>query len=107
MHGLRLFFAAMTKTTANIRFKAKLLRPAEPPKKGSWSFPILPKDASAKLPTRGMNFSPTWRDMMVRLGAMPDKLDRCDGPLGIEDAGLRVAEGRLAGADLQGHTLNL
>jgi hypothetical protein len=44
----------MTKTTPNIRFKATLLRPAEPPKEGSWTFLILPKDASAKLPTRGM-----------------------------------------------------
>src|ERR1700731_2890577 len=44
----------MTKTTSNIRFKAKLLRPAGPPKEGSWTFLILPKDASAKLPTRGM-----------------------------------------------------
>jgi hypothetical protein len=44
----------MTKTISNIRFKAKLLRPAEPPKGSSWTFLILPKDASAKLPTRGM-----------------------------------------------------
>src|SRR5882757_3717986 len=44
----------MTKTTSNIRFKAKLLQPAEPPKGSSWAFLILPKDASAKLPTRGM-----------------------------------------------------
>src|SRR6266404_5256065 len=44
----------MTKTTSNIRFKAKLLRPAEPPKGSPWTFLILPKDASAKLPTRGM-----------------------------------------------------
>ncbi|MGC2032587.1 MAG: YdeI/OmpD-associated family protein [Steroidobacteraceae bacterium] len=44
----------MTKTTSNIRFEAKLLRPAEPPKESSWTFLILPKDASAKLPTRGM-----------------------------------------------------
>ena len=43
----------MTKTTSNIRFKAKLLRPAELPKKDSWTFLVLPKDASAKLPTRG------------------------------------------------------
>ena len=34
-----------------IRFKAKLLRPAE---SGSWTFLILPKNASAKLPSRGM-----------------------------------------------------
>jgi hypothetical protein len=44
----------MTKTTSNIRFKARLLRPAEPPKGNSWTFLILPKGASAKLPTRGM-----------------------------------------------------
>lgn len=36
-----------------IRFKTKLLRPAEPAKGKSWTFLILPKDASAKLPTRG------------------------------------------------------
>jgi hypothetical protein len=44
----------MTKTISNIRFKAKILRPAEPPKGSSWAFLILPKEASAKLPTRGM-----------------------------------------------------
>ena len=44
----------MTKPTSNIRFKAKLLRPAELPKGSAWTFLILPKDASAKLPTRGM-----------------------------------------------------
>lgn len=43
----------MTKPTSHIRFKAKILRPAEPAKGSSWSFLILPKDASAKLPTRG------------------------------------------------------
>ena len=42
----------MTKTT--IRFKAKLLRPAESAKTDSWTFLILPKNASAKLPSRGM-----------------------------------------------------
>ena len=41
----------MTKTT--IRFKAKLLRPAESEKGDSWTFLILPKNASAKLPSRG------------------------------------------------------
>ncbi len=40
--------------TASIRFKAKLLRPAESEKPDSWTFLILPKDASAKLPTRGI-----------------------------------------------------
>ncbi len=42
----------MTKTM--IRFKAKLLRPAESEKGDSWTFLILPKNASAKLPSRGM-----------------------------------------------------
>src|SRR5438477_11803639 len=42
----------MTKTS--IRFKAKLFRPAESEKAGSWTFLILPKNASAKLPSRGM-----------------------------------------------------
>jgi hypothetical protein len=50
----------MTQTT--IRFKAKLLRPAMEPArpradqraKTDWSFLILPKNASAKLPSRGM-----------------------------------------------------
>jgi hypothetical protein len=42
----------MTKTS--IRFKAKLLRPAASAKADSWTFLILPKNASAKLPSRGM-----------------------------------------------------
>jgi hypothetical protein len=42
----------MTKTL--IRFKAKLFRPAESEKAGSWTFLVLPKAASAKLPSRGM-----------------------------------------------------
>jgi hypothetical protein len=42
----------MTKTS--IRFKAKLFRPAEGEKSESWSFLIVPKNASAKLPSRGM-----------------------------------------------------
>lgn len=37
-----------------IRCKAKLLQPAEPGKGPAWSFLVLPKDASAKLPTRSM-----------------------------------------------------
>jgi hypothetical protein len=42
----------MTKTL--IRFKAKLFRPAESEKAGSWTFLVLPKNASAKLPSRGI-----------------------------------------------------
>jgi hypothetical protein len=44
----------MTRTISKIRFNAKLLRPAETAKGSSWAFLSLPKDASAKLPTRGM-----------------------------------------------------
>jgi len=44
----------MTKPAPKIRFKAKLVRPEPPAKDGSWSFLVLPKDASAKLPSRGM-----------------------------------------------------
>jgi hypothetical protein len=42
----------MSKTS--IRFKAKLFRPAEIEKGNSWTFLILPKNASAKLPSRSM-----------------------------------------------------
>ena len=43
----------MTKNTSKIHFTAKLSRPAEPDKAGDWTFLVLPKNASAKLPTRG------------------------------------------------------
>ena len=43
----------MNRRTGTIRFKASLLRPAEP-KNATWSFLVLPKAASAKLPTRSM-----------------------------------------------------
>src|SRR5262245_27170101 len=44
----------MTKPAPKIRFRAKLFRPASPAKVASWTFLTLPKDASAKLPSRGM-----------------------------------------------------
>jgi len=43
----------MAKRTDNIRFKAKLSRPASP-ENATWTFLVLPKAASAKLPTRAM-----------------------------------------------------
>ncbi len=43
----------MAATTAKIRFKANLLRPLEPAG-AAWSFLVLPKAASAKLPSRSM-----------------------------------------------------
>src|SRR5256885_16655172 len=44
----------MTKPASKIRLRAKLFRPAAIAKVGSWTFLTLPKDASAKLPSRGM-----------------------------------------------------
>src|SRR5205823_9283248 len=44
----------MTKPASKIRFRAKLFLPAATAKVGSWTFLTLPKDASAKLPSRGM-----------------------------------------------------
>ncbi|MGN6111580.1 MAG: YdeI/OmpD-associated family protein [Luteimonas sp.] len=43
----------MPKPAAAIRFKARLLRPATP-KGASWTFFVLPADASRQLPTRAM-----------------------------------------------------
>src|SRR5688572_29117241 len=44
----------MTQNASKMRFTAKLLRPASPAKTDSWTFLSLPKNASAKLPSRGM-----------------------------------------------------
>src|SRR5437660_444730 len=44
----------MTKTDSKICFTAKLLQLAAAAKGDSWTFLTLPKDASAKLPSRGM-----------------------------------------------------
>lgn len=43
----------MAKTSSPMQFKAKLSRPAAP-KGATWTFLVLPKAASAKLPTRAM-----------------------------------------------------
>jgi hypothetical protein len=42
------------KTESTIRFSAKLFRPEAADKTGSWTLLTLPKDASAKLPSRGV-----------------------------------------------------
>jgi hypothetical protein len=44
----------MTRATQKIRFKARLLRPETTGKSTSWTFLMLPEEASARLPTRGM-----------------------------------------------------
>lgn len=43
----------MTQVDATSRFKAKLHRPAKPGDDTSWTFIVLPRDASEKLPRRG------------------------------------------------------
>jgi hypothetical protein len=43
----------MTQVDTKSRFKAKLHRPTKPDGDASWTFVILPKDASEKLPRRG------------------------------------------------------
>ena len=43
-----------SKTASKIRFTATLFRPAATAKAVSWTFLTLPKEASAKLPARGM-----------------------------------------------------
>lgn len=43
----------MQRNDTRSRFKAKLLRPAEPDNDAPWAFVILPKSASARLPRRG------------------------------------------------------
>jgi bacteriocin resistance YdeI/OmpD-like protein/uncharacterized protein DUF1905 len=43
----------MKQSPGKIRFKAELRRPADP-KNAAWTFLVLPKAASAKLPTRSM-----------------------------------------------------
>jgi hypothetical protein len=48
---------ARTKTASKIRFRAKLFRPAVSAKAGCWTFLTLPKDASAKLPSRGITIT--------------------------------------------------
>ncbi len=44
----------MRKNASKIRFKATLLRPAESAEPDGWTFLVLPKNASAKLPSRSM-----------------------------------------------------
>jgi hypothetical protein len=46
--------AKLRETKSTIRFSAKLLRPEKTERIGSWTLLALPKNASAKLPSRGM-----------------------------------------------------
>src|SRR5690606_19733853 len=53
MPGVPLYRHAMAGRHTPLRFRARLLRPAAP-KDADWSFLVLPKAASAKLPARSM-----------------------------------------------------
>lgn len=58
---------------ATIRFKATLLRPADAPRGADWSFFVLPKTASARLPTRGITtIEGTINGQAFRANAEPD-----------------------------------
>src|SRR5256886_17237347 len=46
--------AKLPETKSTIRFSAKLFRPKATEKIGSWTLLSLPKNAGAKLPSRGM-----------------------------------------------------
>src|ERR1700674_4358654 len=46
--------AKLQETKSTIRFSAKLFRPKATEKIGSWTLLTLPRNASAKLPSRGM-----------------------------------------------------
>src|SRR5271165_5853023 len=46
--------AKLQETKSTIRFSAKLFRPKATEKIGSWTLLTLPKNASAKLPSRGL-----------------------------------------------------
>lgn len=62
----------MTKAASTIRFQTRLLRPATP-KGASWTFLVLPKNASARLPTRNMTtVEGTINDHPFRATLAPD-----------------------------------
>ena len=64
----------MTNAASKIRFRAKLLSPRRPTAKvGSWTFLTLPKNASAKLPSRGMtSVEGTFNGLAFRATLEPD-----------------------------------
>ena len=52
--GMKEYTARMTTTATKIRFRATLFRPEAAAKAVTWTFLTLPKNASARLPSRGM-----------------------------------------------------
>ena len=63
-----------SKTAAKIRFSATLFRPVATEKAVDWTFLRLPKEASAKLPSRGMTSSAC--DMLAKGKRRPCCFDR-------------------------------
>ena len=62
-----------SKTASKIRFSATLFRPVVTAKAVSWTFLNLPKEASAKLPSRGMSsVAGTFNGMAFRATLEPD-----------------------------------
>jgi hypothetical protein len=60
-------------TAAKIRFSATLLRPVTTAKPVAWTFLILPKEASEKLPSRGMtSVEGTFNGLAFRATLEPD-----------------------------------
>src|SRR5947209_16197205 len=60
-------------TASKIRFSATLLRPAATAKAVAWTFITLPKEASAKLPSRGMtSVEGTFNGLAFRATLEPD-----------------------------------
>ncbi len=63
----------MTKSASKLRFAAKLLRPKTTAGAVTWTFLIVPKEASAKLPSRGMtSVEGTLNDFPFRATLEPD-----------------------------------
>lgn len=82
-------------SAASVRFSATLLRPAANGKAVSWTFLILPKEASAKLPSRGQTTADgTLNGRPLRATLEPDGQG---GHWLKVDRKLRVAAGAQAG----------
>lgn len=61
------------KASSKIRFRARLLRPKATAKEVSWTFLILPKEASGKLPSRSMtSVEGTFNDLAFQATLEPD-----------------------------------
>src|SRR5690606_41299802 len=63
----------MAPAASAIRFTATLHRPADAPDNATWTFLVLPKQASSRLPTRGVTtIEGTLNDRPFRANVEPD-----------------------------------